>query len=81
MSIASEFDCGEAANNILMSFLRTYFEGFEGVNGNSNASIINSTLLSSSSSRMGMNPNLAPLDMRIFIDNVLVPVSAEIARL
>ena len=30
---------------------------------------------------MGMNPNLAPLDMRIFIDNVLVPVSAEIARL
>eukprot|EP01036_Dinobryon_divergens_P024118 gene24118-32535_t len=56
----------KAGNDIFMAFLRTYFDG--------NANIIHGHTNPS-------NSRLAPLDMRVFIDNVLVPISAEIARL
>ncbi len=70
VTVASEYNCGEAANQLVFAVVNSY-------SGGSSNGVRSSPVTVSGQSFQGP----ASLDMRIFIDKVLSPVSAEIARL
>jgi hypothetical protein len=71
VSIVSEYNCSELANHTLYSVITAYRTA-SSVRGSSSSS-------SSSSSSATREPPFL-LDMHVFIDEILMPVASEIAR-
>ncbi len=73
VGVASEFSCGESANQLVFAVVSAYSHS----NGtNALGGLSSSNISSGAASYQGP----ASLDMRIFLDKVLSPVSAYIAR-
>jgi hypothetical protein len=69
VSIVSEYNCSELANHTLYSVITAY----------RTASSVRGSSSSSSSSSATREPPFL-LDMHVFIDEILMPVASEIAR-
>eukprot|EP01038_Epipyxis_sp_PR26KG_P010419 gene10419-13995_t len=81
VSIASEYNCGDSANQIVFNVINAYISpNSDHLHSPANP-LQNSKHIHTDNSLVTAMNAQAVLDMRIFIDKVLSPISSEIARI